>query len=398
MAARATPLRMTAILVLLWTLSGAAYGCVLPFISVYAAHQGLSVPQIGLLGAVSACAAAVAQPLVGRLLDRRGCRRLLLCGASITAAMGYGLLGHAESGPLILACTAVGGVGFFGARLVVIAVTLNAIESGAGAHAAFARFRLCPSAGFTVTGTAGGLLLGHISFALLFSVGGLLFVAMALGSLALPPPAPRHDRLTAVAEGRPGDTRLARRVLLTLSLMSVLYGIVGSSSDTYLPLLLRHLHGSYALVGLASTIGAVVEIPLMLVVGLLAARLSPAVVLLLGMSVVPLRVALFAIVPAATPLLAAQALDGWTFSVFAIIGVTIVADQTPRADRAWSLGIYAGAGTIGPIIGPLAAGFLAARIGIQPMFGLVALVGVAVPFSLVVGLWPLLCGRPTTAR
>ena len=388
--ARVRPSRTTLVLVALWTLSGASYGCVLPFISVYAAHRGLGVTAIGLLGAATAGAAALAQPVAGRVLDRTGRQRTILCSAAIAGAIGYGVLGHVVAGPLILACTALGSIGFFSARIVVIAATLNALESGGHGSAMFARFRLCPSAGFTVTGTLGGLLLGHISFTLLFGAGGLLFLAVALSALALPPPTPPRERPVTELDEHPHDARLARRIVFTLALMSLLYGVVGSSSDTYLPLLIRHLHGSFALVGLSSTVGAVVEIPLMIAAGLLADRVSHALLLLWGMVVVPLRFALFAIIPSAAPLLGAQALDGWTFSVFAIVGIMVVAEHTPREERAWSLGLYSAAGTVGPIVGPLLAGLLAARAGIQPMFGLVALAGVAVPLSIVVGLWPLL--------
>lgn len=86
-------------------------------------------------------------------------------------------------------------------------------------------------------------------------------------------------------------------------------------------------------------------------------------------------------------------LDAVSFSVYAIVGVALLAERTPPEERAWALGIYSGAGTVGPIIGPLLAGPLAARIGLQPMFGLFALGAVAVPLTVGVGLWPLLKRR-----
>lgn len=380
-------------LIALWAFSGAAYGCVLPFISVYAAHQGLSVTQIGLLAAVSSAAAALTQPLVGRLLDRTGRRRTLLCAMALLGGVGFVALGIAASPPLIMACAALGSVGFFGARIVVIAATLNVVESSGRGSAMYARYRLCPSAGYTITGITGGLLLGHISFAALFGVGGLLFLVVVMSGLALPPPLPPHEKALSISDERPLSPRLARRVLITMSLMSLAYYVVSSSSDSYLPLLIRHLHGSFGDVGLAGTIGAIVEIPLMIVAGSLADRAGRALLLLSGMAVEPLRFALFALAGTPAPLLLGQALDGWTFSVYAIVGVLIVADHTPREERAWSLGVYSAAGTVGPIAGPLLAGLLAARTGLQPMFGLVALVALAAPLSVVIGLWPLLTGK-----
>ncbi|MGH2411986.1 MAG: hypothetical protein ACRDGS_16715, partial [Chloroflexota bacterium] len=68
----------------------------------------------------------------------------------------------------------------------------------------------------------------------------------------------------------------------------------------------------------------------------------------------------------------------------------LLATLTPPSERAWALGVYAAAGTLGPIGGPLVAGIFAARLGIQPMLGLVTLGAAAVPLAVVIGLWPLL--------
>jgi hypothetical protein len=45
---------------------------------------------------------------------------------------------------------------------------------------------------------------------------------------------------------------------------------------------------------------------------------------------------------------------------------------------------------MGPIAGPLLAGVLAARMGIQHMLGLVTFGAIAVPLTVTLGLWPLL--------
>jgi MFS family permease len=97
-------------------------------------------------------------------------------------------------------------------------------------------------------------------------------------------------------------------------------------------------------------------------------------------------------------LMAVQCLDAVSFSVYAIAGVALLANLTPPTERAWALGVYAAAGTLGPIGGPLLAGVFAARLGIQPMLGLVTLGAAAVPLAVVVGLWPLLArGKRTTS-
>ena len=134
----------------------------------------------------------------------------------------------------------------------------------------------------------------------------------------------------------------------------------------------------------------------MLVFGSLADRGVRATLLALGMTLLPLRFALYFLVHTPLQLLCTQLLDGPTFAAFSIVGVSLLTSQTLPEQRAWALSVYAAAGTAGPVIGPLLAGLAAGQVGIQPMFGLVALCAVMVPMIVTVGLWPVL--RPAPAH
>ncbi len=374
----------------LWTLTGGAYGCVLPFLTVYAAGRGLTLTGIGILGACSGGGSALIQPVVGRLVDRLGHRRGIMFGSTLIGAAGFAGLGQATAAWLIVVCALLGTSGFYGARVVITATTVDLVERAGHGAAMYARFRVCPAIGFTVTAVLGGLLLGHIAFANLFTFGAVLYLLAGSCGLALPAthtPAPR------ARDAQPAPPIEPRRALLALSLMSLLFYTVGSTSDTYVPLLMRSLHGSFAAVGLVGTISALAEIPLMIVAGGLVDRGSSALVLAVGLVALPLRFAFYLAVHTPVQLMAVQCLDAVSFSVYAVAGVTLLANLTPPHERAWALGVFAAAGTLGPIAGPLLAGLLAARVGIQPMLGLVTCVAVAVPLTVVAGLWPVLARR-----
>jgi predicted MFS family arabinose efflux permease len=310
--------------------------------------------------------------------------------AAGVGASGFLLLGHVSAAPLLALCAAMGSAGFYGMRVMMSTATLGVVERSGRGSAAFARYRLWASMGYTLTASGGGLLLSRTSFAVVFSFGALLFGAAVLCGLAVDYTASGHERPLDASEEAPPPVISGRRVLVTLALMALLFGTITSSADTYVSLLMRSLHGSLAQVGLTATIPALVEIPLMALAGSLADRLPRAPLLALGMAVLPLRFTLYALVQAPLPLLGIQMLDGFTFTVYAIIGVAVLAGETPREERAWSLGLYSSAATIGPIVGPLLAGLLASRVGLHTMFGTFAVAAVIVPTVVTIGLWPLM--------
>ncbi len=384
--------RDAAVLGLIWLLPGAAFGCILPFLTVYAARRGLTLVDIGVLGAVGAAAAGLAQPLLSRLLARTGRGREILVATLVAGALGAGALGMVAAAPWIIVCAALIMVGFYCGRVVTIVVTVAVLEKAGHGSAMFARFRASPPFGFTLTGVAGGLLLDTLTFRGIFLIGSLLFLLTALAAAWLPVEE-GHNRASGAAAVRSEGEISPRRVLLTLSVMALLYGVVSSTSDTYAGLLMKSLHGSSFEIGLTASIITVAEIPLMLLFGRLADGGRRSRLLVLGMAVVPVRFALFALVRQPLQLLGTQLLDGPAFAAFAVVGVSTLAGQTPREERAWAFAVYSAAGTVGPIAGPLLAGALAARIGLQPMFGMFAIGALIIPAVLVAGLWPLLRKR-----
>jgi MFS family permease len=349
----------------------------------------MTLADIGVLSAVGAAGAGLMQPLLSRLLERTGRGREILVATLAAGALGAASLGAVGAAPLIIASAALVMVGFFCGRVVTIVATVAALDRAGHGSAMYARFRASPPVGFTLTGVAGGLLLDTLSFRGLFLIGSMLFLLAAFAAAWLPVEVGPSQASGASTVGSEGDIS-ARRVLVAVSMMALLYGIVSSTSDTYAGLLMKSLHGTSFEIGLTSTIITVAEIPLMLLFGRLSDGGRRARLLVLGMAVVPVRFALFSLVRFPVQLLGTQLLDGPAFAAFAVVGVSTLAGQTPREERAWAFAVYSAAGTLGPIAGPLLAGALAARVGLQPMFGWFAVGSLTIPLVLVAGLWPLL--------
>ena len=379
--------RTVVFLVAVWALTGASYGCVQPFLSVYAARRGLTLPDIGILGAISAGASALLQPVVGRLVDRTRRPRIILSATAIMGAVGCALLGSVSRTAAIIACATITAAAFYGARAVVIPTTMTFLEQARQGTAMFARYRVWPPAAFMVTGIAGGLLLSQTSFAFVFGIGAVFYLAMAVCGQGLPIPPPAREFASSLP-GAADETTRARRILLTLVVVALLYGVATGCTDIYVPLLMRRLHGTFLQVALVGTIVTAAEVPLMIVFGNLADRARLALLLGVSMAILPLRFALMFVVQTPLQLLGAQLLDGPTFAAFAIVGVALLTRHTAPTSRASALGVYTAANTVGPVVGPLLGGELAARFGLQPMFGLFAIGTVLVPVAVLAGLWP----------
>src|SRR5947208_14134040 len=135
-----------------WTLNGAAYGCVWPFVALYAARQGLSLAAIGVLSALGAASAAALQPLLGRLLDRTQRPRTILAATTVGGALGYVGLAHVRAAPLLVLCAALGMAAFYGTRVVLVPLTLIVLEHSGHVASRFPRYRICSPLGFTLTG------------------------------------------------------------------------------------------------------------------------------------------------------------------------------------------------------------------------------------------------------
>jgi MFS transporter, PPP family, 3-phenylpropionic acid transporter len=189
--------RSVAPIAVFWFLYMAGLGVIFPYLSLYfQQNAGLSGTQLGLALAMHPLMGIVASPLWGQWADRSGRRRGVLFVLAAGSALGYFLVPHATSFPVLLLCLAF--LSAFAAPAMAVASSLSFAVLGEGGAARFGRVRVWGTVGYlamilafpsllvwmggdsSVVGSSGGL-------ELIFPVAAVLCLSAALVLLGVPP-------------------------------------------------------------------------------------------------------------------------------------------------------------------------------------------------------------------
>lgn len=356
-----------------------AVGSWSPFAGPYYQSLGLSLRQIGLLASLSAGVGLVFGPVWGSIADRfRGSRGLMPVAALIAAssALVLALIGSSPAIPVAAAGMAIGLNGV-GPLLDARSMELVGEDRGRYAH-----LRLWGSASWMVAAPIAGLLLVHRDASGAYSYAGCLYAlapllvvtAVVLLSLAGRPAA----SVKAV-----GILRAPGRVLRDRTIALFLVGLLASGTAltttlAFSSIYLQGLGASPEQLGLASSLGAVLEVPTMLLFPRLVRRFGLGRLIVVGAMVLAAREAGTFILTDPTLLIALAFVQGLGYALLLVGGVTFVSRHAPAGTAATAQGIlgavmYGLASIIGGSVGGLLAGWLT----IRGLYVICALTGVA---------------------
>lgn len=148
----------------------ASYGSVVTFVAIFAEAQG--VEGIGLFFTVYAVVLLIARPILGRIVDQRGARSVVLPGV-IALALALALLSFADSLVFFLACAAILGFGFGASQSGLQTMAIGR----APAHrrgAANATFFIGFDVGLGIGSITSGLMVGLTGYAGMYLLYALL--------------------------------------------------------------------------------------------------------------------------------------------------------------------------------------------------------------------------------
>jgi MFS family permease len=332
---RTSPSRELLHLRVVYTAIGLGVGSLLPFLVLYLTWRGLTATEAGLVVGLMSAVGVVAVPAWGLLADRAlGVAGALRLSFVLAAGGALVLLAAGGSLPLVaLSAAALAGVRAPGEAL---ADTLTVVTLREEATRFYGSVRLWSSIGFAVAVAIGGLVLSRTSLALVLVIypAAMLVGAGTVGAVrgrshrpSTSTGIPRTDRLLDLWRtfGGPFLWVLAGALVL---------GIGMGASTTVLPLRITDVGGGVAMVGAASVVGAVGEVPLMMSSHSLRRRWGARPVLLLGGGLFAVAVFMYGVLGTAPGIVAVCALRGAGYALVYVGFVITVGTLLPSGLQA----------------------------------------------------------------
>ena len=358
-----------------------AVGAYVPYIALYLGSRGLELGTVGALLALFAGVSLIAAPVWGAVADGIGDARgpILLAGvlSSVAAAL---LALSTDALPLAIA------IGLLAATWAgIVPMVDSRVVRFLGDRERFGQARASGSAAFIVLAFAAGAVIGRVG-----SAGGFLLYAPLLAAtgvaawllLVTPAAGPGRARRRLTPQiGRAAT--MALRGLSPSTIGSVLalprFGLFFVASvaiwsshaafQGFISLRVTALGGDATMVAAAWSLGALIEVPLMLSFPRLARRVGAERLIVIGAFAFAARSFISGIAQTPLEIVAAGAFAGFGFAFVYVGTVTWIAGAVSRSVQATAQGIITGTATsIGAIGGAIVGGAIGAAWGLQTLF------------------------------
>ena len=353
-------------------------GFLLPFINLFFTDRGLSGTEIGLLGTLGSVAALIAAPVWGRVSDAATRPRRLVQFGLLESALAMLVLSQQTIFAWMAVIIALDSLLSAGVFPLSDALALS-IARGGGTG--FGSVRLWGSLGWAVAALVGGWLIERTGLFAMFAgyvlcgLTGIVIVGLI-----------RTDLRRGTAGARePGASvrRVLRDVLkdrsligLAIALSVVWFATIGYHQ--FEPVYLDQLGAGETLIGLASTLGALVELPAMLWADRLTRHHGAERLLRFSFVLDVLRLAGILIAPSVAAILVSRAIGGVAYSFYVIALTEFVGEHAPNRQVATMLALFTVTlpGLVRMVAAP-ASGWVFDRVGAYWLYA-IALGGTAI--------------------
>lgn len=339
-----------------------AVGAFIPFAALYYRHLGFDGLQVGLLTALPSLGMALLGPFVGALADARNWHRFMLPLALILSAVVAITLAQPTSFVAIFPL-----IGLLAITTVPIPPLMDsyALTVADGGKRSYGSMRVWGSLGYMAMTLVIGRLLGNeLSPLLLYGYALALTIAFA-GTLHLPPLAERRAQPLIAGLGQV----LRNRSFLLLLLVAYMVTSASALMAIYMGVHLESLGASSSLMGLAFSVSALSELPIIAGAGWFLRRIGPARLLGLAMLVYAIRFALVAIIDDPAGVVVTQLLHGLSYGAYLTASVTLAHRIVGRGQAATAQSLLAAVSFgLGSITGALFGGVFLDSLGTSGIF------------------------------
>ena len=339
----------------------AAVGIFTTFLNIYLHDAGFSGTQICLLNMLAAIVGVVSSIAWGYLGDRTGTPRFIIAGGAAGALLAIQFIPLVHGFWPILMAFCLGNL--MNAAPMTLADSNTLVLLGAHREN-YGRYRLGGSIGFILVTLTAGFILQAAGTRVMFPLYGAMMGAFALAALWLPPAAVHLKQPSIKQIG--GMVRQPAWLLFVACVF--LSWISYNATIMYLGVSLKAMGATDSLVGIATIISAVVEMPFMFFSGAFLRRFGPVRLLTAAMGLMVVRYFLLSQMPSPGWAVAINMLNGPAFVFFWTSAVTYANKMAPPHLAGTAQGLYSATTSLGSVVSSLLAGWLFDVVGPRGIF------------------------------
>ena len=359
----------------------ASMGSWAPFVGIFYRNLQLSGSQLGILFAIPMLCIILVGPVLGWTTDRLGGHKLVLASAAVLCALAALLISRATTFEALWPRAVLFGLCFAPLMPLMDGIALSVSQRTA---IAYGRIRTWGSVGYIAMSFIVGAWLGSaVSNAFFYVQAACLVLTALLVAASFPRIGARLAHTHAPVDRAAILNNKPLRVLL---LTQLVLALANTSVLNYVSIFMASMGATPRLIGLAISLMAVSEVPILFSAARLNQLLSPQRMLALAIAIYIVRYVLLSLAPSPLWVLPVQLLNGISFGLFALSAPRLaheLAGGETLAATAQSL--LASAAAIGGITGTLITGALLDYIEIHQIFRVMAVVAIGALLIFILG-------------
>lgn len=340
----------------------AAAACLLPLLTLYYEHRGMSGEQIGFLASIPPLVMLFGASLWGGIADATGMQQRLLSLAMLGSALAAAGILFAPSFPWLIAAVFLYSVFFSPLFPLSDTAVLELLRSEPHRYG---RIRLWGSIGWGIAAPLIGYLVERsgLEWGFYAFIAGM--VISALVSLRLPAATSKPR-----SSFRKGFATLLHDRRWPVFLAVIFAGGIGLGAvDNYLFLYLNSMQASNTIMGLSLSFSVISEVVIFYLADRLLMRFGVRRILTSALALIVLRLYLLSLNTIPWVTLPLQLTHGPTYALMWASGVAFVKKNAPTAMRATAQSMFASAYSgLGAVAGALIGGFLYEHLGAHMMY------------------------------
>lgn len=313
----------------------------MPFFNLFLERQGLRGTQIGLIGTVSSFTVLVSAPLWGRWSDRVAHPRRLLQAAFLGSAVIH--LFISQQSAFLWLAVLVCLEGLISVGVMPISDTMAFDASQRSSRSGFGSIRLWGSLGWAIVVMISGWLIEQTGLVFAFVGYAVTIVITALVVNLLDRPDQSHQETRHKTGTSPSEIlrEIGKdRALVGLAIALSIWWITRAGTYQFEAIYLDRLGAGESIIGLSSTIGALVELPAILWADHLVRRYGSHWMLRVTLLLHAGMAAAVLVIPTVPTIIAMRAVGGVAFSFYSVAIVLFIGERDPLTQIVTTMALY----------------------------------------------------------